>query len=114
MTVDGLVRELDLIVGQEPCCRVVERSTAQQGHLGVAVEIDLLEKVVELVAIERKPVRILQQRGVPVRARIFGETENVLDFVVVPHEMNLIVEDELSRKPVRPLGGGFRLGGFGG
>ena len=45
---------------------------------------------------------------------IFGETENVLDFVVVAHEMNLVVKDELPRKPVCPLGGGFRLGCFGG
>jgi hypothetical protein len=45
---------------------------------------------------------------------IFGETENVLDLVVVAHEMNLVIEDELSCKPVHPLGGGFRLGGFGG
>ena len=44
---------------------------------------------------------------------IFGETENVLDLVVVPHEMNLIIEDELSCKPARPLGGGVRLGCFG-
>ena len=47
-------------------------------------------------------------------ARIFGEAENVLDLVVVPHEMDLVIEDELSCKPVRPLGGGFRLGRFGG
>src|SRR5271165_4232411 len=45
---------------------------------------------------------------------ILGEAENILDLVVVPHEMNLIVEDELSCKPVRPLGGGFGLGRFGG
>src|SRR5437868_5952266 len=44
---------------------------------------------------------------------IFGETENVLDLVVVPHKMNLIIQDELSCKPVRPLGGCFRLGCFG-
>jgi hypothetical protein len=49
-----------------------------------------------------------------VRARIFGEAENVLDLIVVAHEMDLIVEDELARKPVRPLSGGFRLGCFGG
>ena len=49
--VDGLVRELDLIVRQEPRCRVVEWSTAQQGHLRVAVEVDLLEEVLELVPI---------------------------------------------------------------
>ena len=33
--------------------------------------------------------------------------------VVVPHEMNLIIEDELSCKPVCPLSGCFRLGCFG-
>src|SRR5882757_2409942 len=40
----------------------------------------------------------LQQRRVPMLPGIFGETENVLDFVVVPHEMNLIIEDKLSCK----------------
>ena len=112
--VDGLVRELDLIVRQEPRCRVVERSAAQQGHLRVAVEVDLLQEVLKLVAIERYPELILQQRRVPMLPGIFDETENVLDLVVVPHEMNLIVEDKLSGKPIRPLGGGFRLGRFGG
>src|SRR6202040_2339889 len=98
---------------QEPRCRVGERSAAQQGHLRVAVEVDLLQEVLKLVAIERYPELILQQRGVPMLAGIFGEAHNILDFVVVPHEMNLIIEDELSRKPVCPLGGGFRLGPFG-
>src|SRR5436309_3325851 len=96
--VDGLVRELDLIVRQEPRCGVVKRSTAQQGHLRVAVEVDLLEEVLELVPVELYPELILEQRSVPVLPGIFGETENVLDLVVVPHEMNLIIEDELSCK----------------
>jgi hypothetical protein len=58
-TVDGLIRELDLIVGQGPCCGIVERGTAQQSNLGIAVEIDLFEKVLELVAIKGDPERIL-------------------------------------------------------
>ena len=43
------------------------------------------------------------------RAGIFGEAENVLDLVVVAHEMDLVVEDELTRQCIRPLRGGVGL-----
>ena len=58
--VDGLVRELDLVIGQKPGRRIVERSTAQQRHLGVAVQVYLFEKILEFIAIERDPEPILQ------------------------------------------------------
>ena len=45
-----------LIVRKEPVIRVVERRTAQQSDARVTVEIDLLEEVVELVAINTEAV----------------------------------------------------------
>ncbi|MGH7091610.1 MAG: hypothetical protein ACREFQ_22190 [Stellaceae bacterium] len=66
------------------------------------------------VAVERQLVRIFQQARVPVLRSVFGQEENVLYVVVVVHEMQLVVEDELALQSLRPLGGGRGLGGFGG
>jgi hypothetical protein len=76
-----------LVVGRKPFRRVIERGAAQQRDLGIAVEEDLLDVIVELVAIKRQPVGIFQQPRVPVRVGVFRKEQDVFDIIVVFDEM---------------------------
>ncbi len=98
--VDQRARLGHLRVGQEPPGRIVERRAAQQGQAGVAVVVDLLDVVLELVAGERRHALRLHL-GVPVLARELGQAQKLLVIEVVAHEVGLHVEDELARQPLR-------------
>ena len=108
--VDQLAGLGDLLVGQEPPARVVERRAAQQRHAGVAVVVDLLHEVLELVAGERG--HPLQLR-VPVLVRELGQVQQLLVVEVVAHEMGLDVEDELAGEALRPRLHQLGLAGLG-
>ena len=71
--VDHLPRPDDLLVGQKPPGRVVERGAAQQRQAGVAVVIDLLDVVLELVPGQRHA--LLLHLRVPVLAGEIAEVQ---------------------------------------
>ena len=88
--VDGFARLDDLLVGQKPPARIVERRAAQERHVGVAVVIDLFHIVLELVAGERRDALLLHLR-IPVLAREPGQVQELLVVEIVAHEMGLDV-----------------------
>ena len=98
--VDEFARLDDLLVGQKPPARIVERRAAQERHVGVAVVVDLFHIVQELVAGERGDALLLHLR-VPVLARKIRQTQQLLVIEVVAHEMGLDVEDELAGEALR-------------
>ena len=72
----------------------------QQRHLGVAVDEDLLEVVLELVAGQGV---LAPERRVPVLLGVLGEIEQARLVEVVAHEVGLGVDDELLGERARPL-----------
>ena len=100
--VDHGARLRYLLVGEQPPGLVVERRSREQRHLGVAVEEDLLQVVLELVALQGHR-HILEHAGVPVLGGVLAEVEQPLLVEVVAHEVRLVVEDELA---LEPLGAG--------
>jgi len=100
----------DLVVGEEPGVRVVERRAAQQAHGGFAVEKDFFDEVLELVALERDCL-LLEDR-VPVLG-ILPEAQDARIRVVVADEVQLVVEYELVAEALEPLGRGVKVGCLG-
>ena len=90
--IDGRARGRDLIVGEEIPRRIIEGRAREERHLSIAVDVDLLHEVLEFVAGE---VVLASQRGIPVLAGVLGQVEEPGLVEVVPHEVHLIVEDEL-------------------
>ena len=104
-TVDGRARGRDLVVGQQIPRRIIEGRAREERHLGIAVDVDLLDEVLELVAGE---VVVAGQRGIPVLAGVLREVEEAGLAEIVPHEVHLIVEDELAGERIRALVGDAR------
>ena len=102
----------DLLVGQEPPARIVERRAAQERHVGVTVVVDLFHIVLELVAGERGDALLLHLR-VPVLARKIRQPQELLVIEIVAHEMGLDVEDELTGETLRARQHQFGLAGLG-
>ena len=91
----------DLVVAQEIPRLVVEGRAREQRHLRVAVDEDLLDVVLELVAGQR----VLAPEGrVPVLLGVLGEVEQAVLVEVVAHEVGLGVDDELLGERARPAG----------
>src|SRR5262245_54867466 len=90
----------DLLVGQEPPGWIIEWRAAQQGQTGVAVVVDLLDVVLELVAGERRDALFLHLR-VPVLACESSEAQELLVLEIVANEMSLDVENKLSGQTLR-------------
>ena len=97
---DQLARLGDLLVGQEPPGRIVERRAAQQRQAGVAVVEDLLHEVLELVAGERVDASAFIS-GFQCSLGELAEVQQLLVVEVVAHEMGLDVEDELAGEALR-------------
>jgi hypothetical protein len=70
-------RPRDLIVAQEPPVRIVERRAREQLEIGLAVEADLLEEVVEAVPVQRQ-AHVLEHVRVPVLGGEAAEPEHTL------------------------------------
>ncbi len=100
-----------MIVGQNPHIRIVEGCTAQQPHLGVAVEKDLFEKILELVPAQLE-ADLIEHGGVPVLRRELTEAEDTLILIIVPHEMQLIIKYKLSGQRRGSIGRSIWLGNF--
>ena len=97
---------LDRVIGQQPPGRIVERRARQQRHLGIAVEEDLLQVVVHLVAGERHR-RIVDVR-VDIRThRPLGQAEQTFLLEIIADEVGLVVENELAGKLAGPVGRPF-------
>ena len=102
------------LVGEEPVLRHFRGSAADAGHLGIAVEIDLLEVVREHQIVDR--LLLLPQRRIPSRlAHRVALVDEGLDPRSRPEEVRVHVHDELLGELLRPrigvLGGGrLRLG----
>ena len=111
--VDQLPRLDDLLVGQKPPARVVERRAAQERDVGVAVVVDLLHIILEFVAGKRGDAFLLHPR-VPVLARKVRKPKQLLVIEVVTHEMGLDIEDELIGEALGARQHQFGLAGLGG
>ena len=106
-TVDGRSRGRNLVVGEQIPRRIIEGRAREERHLGIAVDVDLLDEVLELVAGE---VVVAGQRGIPVLAGVLREVEEAGLAEIVPYEVDLIIEDELAGEPIRaPVGHARRL-----
>ena len=101
-----------MLVRQEPPARIVERRAGKQREVRVAVIVDFLDVVLELVPDERGDIRKVR---VPVILRELRKAKQLLVLEVVTHEVGLDVEHELSGQT---LGAGLdqfglaRLGGI--
>src|SRR5262249_3102019 len=73
----------------------------QQRQAGVAVVVDLLDVVLELVPGERRDALFLHL-WIPVLARESGEAQQLLVLEVIANEMGLDIENELSGQALRP------------
>ena len=92
------------LVGQEPVARLLRRRAADQRHLGVAVEIDLLEPVRILQVLDR--LRLADEAGIPAGlADRLASAHETFEPRVVAQEVRVHVHDELVFQPV-----GARLG----
>ena len=107
--VDGHAGGGDLVVGQEVPAGVVEGRAREQRHLGVAVDEDLLDVVLELVPGQ---VVFAPQLRVPVLFGVLGQIEQALLLEVVADEVRLGVNDELSGERLRAHVGDARCGRF--
>jgi hypothetical protein len=100
------------LVGEEPVALVLRGRAADQRHLGVAVEEDLLEPVVVFEVLQR--LRPPAQRGIPARpADRVARPREAVEPRVVAQEMRVHVHDELAGERLRALGrdaGRRRLG----
>jgi hypothetical protein len=92
--VDHFARLDDLVVGEEPPRRIVERRAAQQRQLGIAVVVDLFDIVEELVPGQTRRLFLLDLR-IPVLGGEVVQAEQFLVVEVVTDEVGLHVEDEL-------------------
>src|SRR4030095_2004464 len=106
--VDDFARLDDLLVGQEPPGWIIEWRAAQQRQTGVAVVVDLLHVVLELVAGERRHALFLHLR-VPVLTCESGKAQKLLVLEIVADEMSLDVENKLSSQTLRPRQHPLRL-----
>jgi hypothetical protein len=109
---DHVARLGDLVVGEQPPFGVVERRTGEQREVGLAVQIDLLQEVVEPVALQAQ-TDVLKHLRVPVLGREIAEPEQTLLVEVVADEMALDVEDELARQILGARLCDLQLGGLG-
>ena len=98
-----LVARLDRhLVGEEPVTRDVRRRRRDQRDLGVAVEIDFLEVVVELQVLEG--LRLADQRRIPSGlADSLARADEILQPRVVTQEVCVHVHDELVFERVGAL-----------
>src|SRR5262245_16486041 len=106
--IDYFARLDDLLVGQEPPGWVIEWRAAQQRQTGVAVVVNLLHVVLELVAGERRHALFLHL-WVPVLACERGQAQELLVLEIVANEMSLNVENKLSSQTLRPRQHQLRL-----
>ena len=92
------------LVGQEPVARILRRRAAEQRHLGVAVEEDLLEPVGILEIVQG--LRLAHELGIPARlADCLAAAHEAFEPRVVAQEVRVHVHDELVLQPI-----GTRLG----
>src|SRR5262245_4246779 len=110
--IDYFARLDDLLVGQEPPGWIIEWRAAQQRQAGVAVVVDLLDVVLELVPGERRGALFLHL-WVPVLARESGEAQQLLVLEVIANEVGLDIENELSGQALCPRQHQLRLVRFG-
>ena len=89
-------------MSQEQVDFVVDRGAGEDTDVGVTVDVNFLDVVAELEAVER--CFVLQVR-IPVRLRKLRKPRNV-GGVVIANEMRLAVEDELAGELGRTLVGG--------
>src|SRR5215472_10533611 len=111
--IDHFARLNDLLVGQEPPGWIIEWRAAQQRQAGVAVVVDLLDVVLELVPGERRDALFLHL-WIPVLARESGEAQQLLVLEVIANKMGLDIENELSGQALRPRQHQLRLVRLGG
>src|SRR5262249_57223817 len=84
-----------------------------QRQAGVAVVVDLLDVVLELVPGERRDALFLHL-WIPVLARESGEAQQLLVLEVIANKMGLDIENELSGQALRPRQHQLRLVRLGG
>ena len=90
------------LVGEEPVARLLGGRARDQRDLGVAVEEDLLEVVLELQILEG--LGLARERRVPARlAHRLARAHEALEARVVAQEMRVHVHDELVRQRLRAL-----------
>src|SRR5262249_58424949 len=91
---------------------VIEWRAAQQRQTGVAVVVNLLHVVLELVTGKRRHALFLHL-WVPVLACERGQAQELLVLEIVANEMSLDVENKLSGQTLRPRQHQLRLVGLG-
>ncbi len=89
--IDGPARRGDLVVRQKTGIFVVHGRAGQYRHIRIAVDINFLDVIGELQAIQRD---LAFHVGIPVRFCPLGETGYVC-LIIVAHEMRLAIENEL-------------------
>ena len=101
----------DLGVIEELPGVIVEGRAAQNGYLGIAVEVDLAYVVLELHQVHADVVRV--QAVLPHVGAFFQEAQEAVLSVVVAYEVGLDVKDELVLEGFSAFGGHGGVGSLG-